>query len=170
MEQGQTGRGNRWKSVVIGEDHLHPKGDRPLQRCLGTDAVVNRDQEVDACCRQTLDHGGIEAIAFLLTTGDGGLGSSSQTLQKTRQQGGAGHAVRVVIPTDRHGFTTSGGLGQSAHGTLEVREMAVGIGGLLDPQQSLQRSCIRLATTGQHGQKLRWQLMASISQNLEGQS
>jgi hypothetical protein len=48
--------------------------------------------------------------------------------------------------------------------------MAVGIGRLLDPQQSLQRSCIRLPTTGQHGEKLRWKLMASISQNLEGQS
>jgi len=101
MQQSQQ----RWtlgrNGVVISDDHLQPQSLSALQGFAGADAVVDSDQQLDALLRQPLHHGGIEAITLALAAGNGRLGFGPQPTQHPHQQGGAGHAISVVIAAHR---------------------------------------------------------------------
>jgi len=149
MEERQVGRQLLGQGVVVREDHGHPQGLGPLQRLPRRHAVVDGDQQADPLGRQNLHHAHIEAVAILLAAGDRRPGPGPQPLQHPAQEGGAGHAIGVVIPTDRHRLAAAAGLLQALLGPLQVGEVAVGIRGGRRIQQGSDRGRIAMAAAAQ---------------------
>ena len=135
--------------MVIRDDHLHPQRLGPLQCRCCTDAVIHGGQQAHTLLMEPLHHGRIEAIALLHAAGNGGFRHAAQPLHHPHQQGCAGHAIGVVIPTDGNGLTLADGPLEPFYGLGKVREMLLrgGGGGRL---QNLNNGWIAVAPPAQH--------------------
>ena len=138
MQQSQQRWTLRRDGVVIGHDHLQSQSISTLQGFSRADAVVDGHQQLDALLRQALHHGGIEAIALALPAGNRRLRFGPQTAQHPHQQGGAGHAIGVVIAADRQGLTFTAGLQQPLHRKFKVGEVGLGLRRRIGLQKALQ--------------------------------
>ena len=123
MQQGQVGRQLGRQAVVVGENHLQAQLPGPFQRLVGGHAVVDGDQQGHPGCCQLLHHRHIEPVAIALAAGNGGPGDGPESLQHSHQQGGAGHAVGVVVAADRHQLAAAAGPLQPLHRRGQIGEV-----------------------------------------------
>ena len=144
----------RGQGVVVGEDHGDPQGFGPLQGLPGCHAVVDGDQQADVFGRQGLHHAHIQPVAVLLPAGDRRVGPGPQPLQHPAEQGGARHAIGVVVAADRHRLAAPAGLLQALLGPLQVGEVAAGVGGGRRIEQRPDRLGIAVAPAPQQGHQL----------------
>ena len=142
------------QGVVIGEDHIHSQGGRPLQGLPGRHAVIHRDDQAHAIGRQSLDHAGIEAVAIVGPTRDGGPWPCPEPLEHAHQQGRAGHAIGVIVAADGQAFARAAGPLQPLHRPGEVGEVVMGIGGRGGIQEAAEAALAEVAPASQHRQQL----------------
>ena len=124
-------RRHRWSlngnRVVIGHDHLHIEFGGSLQCRNGSNPVINGHEQPDPLGLEAFDHADIQSVTVIHPGGDRSHRVRSESSEGTNQQGRAGHAVGVVIPADRQGFSASAGLGKTFGGRGQIRELLLRI-------------------------------------------
>jgi hypothetical protein len=147
--------------MVIGDDHGHAQFTGIGHRLKGSDAVIDGQNNADPVAIKGFDNPGIQPIALLHAAGDGVVGIGSQKAQGPDQQGGAGHAVGVVVATDGNFLALGDRLHQNRHAGGQVGNSSIGEGNraarVLETQPPARGlRCRDLAKPGLVGVIVRW--------------
>ena len=108
--------------MVIDDDDVDAAFARQVQRVEGGDAVVDGDDEAGAESDRFVHAGRLESVPVDVAVGQQVVAAAAHVFEKVEQQGGAAHAVDVVIAVDDDRFVPANGALDAFGATLKVGE------------------------------------------------
>ena len=141
MDQGHGFRLLIRKGVVVREDHIHLEIFSALQCFFRGHSVVDRDQKSDPLCMELFHHPWVQPIPVIHSAWNRRLGSGTKTAEGSQEQGGAGHAVGVVITANGQSLPRLARRLKACKRRGELGEVVVGSRRVLIAQESLHVLC-----------------------------
>ncbi|MNY03083.1 hypothetical protein D3C86_1356840 [compost metagenome] len=108
------------RGVVVGDDDLHAQGLGELDLLDRGDAVVHRDDQLEAPVGEVLEGVAVHAVAVFEAVGQEVLDVVAGARQVAEEQRGAGDPVGVVVAVDDDGLAGFEGAREAAGGLFDA--------------------------------------------------